>query len=71
MKLFGFTIEVVYRFLGWEKEYNLYKENPIRNPRLYRQIKALWQEIYKLQFSLVDRGLTLSPWRVPGAGGET
>lgn len=46
----------------WDKEYIPNKENT----KIYTGIKEKWQEIYKTQLELVDKGLTQSMWKAPG-----
>lgn len=46
----------------WERVYTPNSENT----KLYEKIKLEWQEAYRVQLSLVDRGLTQSMWRAPG-----
>jgi autoinducer 2 (AI-2) kinase len=48
--------------VNWEKEI----EPNMENHRRYAKIKDKWQEIYKEQLKLVDRGLTTSMWKAPG-----
>lgn len=50
------------KLVVWEKEYlpNL------ENTKLYDGIKLKWQEVYKKQLELVDKGLTNSMWKAPG-----
>lgn len=46
----------------WEKEYI----PSMSNHKKYQEIKVQWQEAYKTQLDLVDRGLTSSMWKAPG-----
>jgi autoinducer 2 (AI-2) kinase len=46
----------------WDKEYVPHSENYEK----YQDIQKQWQEVYKSQLSLVDRGLTTSMWKAPG-----
>ncbi|NOZ90439.1 MAG: autoinducer-2 kinase [Epsilonproteobacteria bacterium] len=46
----------------WDREY----EPDMQNHKRYNKIKDKWQEIYKTQLELVDRGLTNSMWKAPG-----
>ncbi len=46
----------------WDKEY---LPNP-ENLSQYNEIKKRWEEVYKNQLILVDRGLTTSMWKAPG-----
>jgi len=46
----------------WQKEYLPNSSNF----KEYAHIKKRWQEIYKNQLSLVDKGLTESMWKAPG-----
>ena len=46
----------------WEKEYLPNKDNF----ETYQQIKKRWEEVYKSQLILVERGLTQSMWKAPG-----
>ncbi|NOR55346.1 MAG: autoinducer-2 kinase, partial [Sulfurovum sp.] len=48
--------------VSWEKEYQPNKDNLQR----YQDIQRQWQEVYKNQLGLVDRGLTESMWKAPG-----
>ena len=46
----------------WDKEYTPNE----KNKTLYDEIKIKWQELYKSQLELVDKGLTQSMWKAPG-----
>jgi autoinducer 2 (AI-2) kinase len=46
----------------WDKEYLPNMENK----KLYDAIKIKWQEVYKTQLDLVDRGISTSMWKAPG-----
>jgi len=46
----------------WERVYEPNRENS----KLYESIKERWQEVYKVQLALVDKGLTQSMWKAPG-----
>ncbi len=46
----------------WEKEYT----PSMQNHKMYQEIKEQWQEAYKTQLELVDRGVTSSMWQAPG-----
>ena len=46
----------------WQKEYIPNSSNF----KEYANIKKRWQEVYKNQLSLVDKGLTESMWKAPG-----
>ena len=46
----------------WDKEYL----PNIENKKLYDELKIKWQEVYKTQLDLVDKGLTTSMWKAPG-----
>ncbi len=46
----------------WEKEYM----PSMANHKKYQEIKKQWQEAYKVQLELVDRGVTSSMWSAPG-----
>lgn len=50
------------QLVSWDKEYLPNKNNT----SIYNDIKNRWQEIYKVQLKLVDRGLTESMWKAPG-----
>ena len=50
------------RLVSWDKEYVSKSENTLT----YNGIKEQWQEVYKTQLNLVDRGLTNSMWKAPG-----
>ncbi len=47
----------------WE---NIYSPNR-KNYRVYQEIKENWKTVYENQLTLVDRGLTASMWKAPGA----
>jgi len=38
----------------------------MQNHKLYQTITKEWQEVYKEQLRLVDKGLTKSMWKAPG-----
>jgi len=50
------------RLVVWDREYIPNKQNH----QIYNSIKEQWQEVYKEQLKLVDRGLTNSMWKAPG-----
>ncbi len=50
------------RLVRWDREYT---PNP-KNYRAYQALQKKWQEVYKNQLTLVDRGLTKSMWKAPG-----
>ena len=50
------------RLVKWDREI----EPNMDNHQKYSDIKEQWQEIYKEQLKLVDRGLTTSMWKAPG-----
>jgi autoinducer 2 (AI-2) kinase len=50
------------KLVVWDKEYLPNMENK----KLYDEIKVKWQEVYKTQLELVDKGLTQSMWQAPG-----
>lgn len=54
--------EVAESHVEWKRVYE-----PNRNNReLYREMGERWEEAYKVQLLLVDRGITTSMWRAPG-----
>jgi len=50
------------KLVKWEREYLPNKQNHKR----YQTIAKEWQEVYKEQLRLVDKGLTKSMWKAPG-----
>ncbi len=46
----------------WNKTY----EPNLDNTKLYEKVKQKWQEAYKEQLKLVDKGITNSMWKAPG-----
>ena len=56
------SIEEASDLVKWDREY----EPDMQNHKKYNKIKDKWQEIYKAQLELVDRGLTNSMWKAPG-----
>ena len=54
--------KAVQRLVVWDREYIPNKQNH----QIYNSIKEQWQEVYKEQLKLVDRGLTNSMWKAPG-----
>lgn len=46
----------------WEKVY----EPNAGNKKIYDALKVKWQEAYKTQLELVDKGITKSMWKAPG-----
>ncbi len=50
------------RLVVWEKEYFPNMDNF----KIYQDISKKWQEVYKEQLKLVDRGLVESMWEAPG-----
>lgn len=54
--------EASVNLVQWEKEI----EPNMENHKKYSNIKEKWQEVYKTQLELVDRGLTTSMWKAPG-----
>jgi len=57
--LYNSIEEVSKELVKWDREV----EPNMENYQKYNQIKEKWQEIYKEQLKLVDRGLTESMWR--------
>jgi autoinducer 2 (AI-2) kinase len=49
------------KLVKWEREV----EPNMQNYQRYNDIKHKWQEVYKAQLELVDRGLTTSMWKAP------
>jgi autoinducer 2 (AI-2) kinase len=60
--IYGNILEASNNIVKWEKEI----EPNMENYQKYSDIKEKWQEIYKAQLELVDRGLTNSMWKAPG-----
>jgi autoinducer 2 (AI-2) kinase len=54
--------EVAKELVVWDKTV----EPNLDNYAKYQEIKEIWQEVYKEQLKLVDRGLTTSMWRAAG-----
>lgn len=54
--------EVAESHVEWKQVY----EPNMDNRALYQEMGEKWQEAYKVQLSLVDRGITTSMWRAPG-----
>lgn len=54
--------EVAESHVEWKSVY----EPNMKNRALYQEIAQQWQEAYKVQLSLVDRGITTSMWKAPG-----
>ena len=50
------------KLVQWEREYSPNYENY----RIYKNLQQQWQEVYKIQLELVDKGLTQSMWKAPG-----
>ena len=48
--------------VGWSKEYSPNMDNHQK----YKNIRKKWEEIYRAQLELVNRGLTNSMWSAPG-----
>lgn len=55
-------IDVSKKLVVWERAYVPNPENTLK----YQAIKEQWQEVYKSQLALADRGITHSMWRAPG-----
>jgi len=60
--IYGNILEASTNIIQWEKEI----EPNMENYQKYIDIKEKWQDIYKAQLELVDRGLTNSMWKAPG-----
>ncbi|MDD5717218.1 MAG: autoinducer-2 kinase [Sulfuricurvum sp.] len=59
---YGSIAEVARSHVEWKREYT-----PDATHRaLYQEMAEKWKEAYKVQLSLVDRGITTSMWRAPG-----
>ena len=54
--------EAATSLVQWKKSY----EPNVENQAIYADIAAKWQEAYRAQLSLVDRGVTESMWKAPG-----
>ena len=50
------------KLVHWDREYYPNKDNY----RIYQNLQKKWQEVYKSQLELVDKGLTQSMWKAPG-----
>lgn len=48
--------------IAWSRSY---EPNPTHHTR-YQEVAKTWQEVYRAQRNLVDRGLTTSMWKAPG-----
>ncbi len=62
MGIYSSIEEASANIVQWEKEL----EPNMENYQKYGDIKDKWQEVYKAQLELVDRGLTNSMWKAPG-----
>jgi len=62
MGIYSSIEEASVNLVQWEKEI----EPNMKNYQKYSDIKEKWQEVYKAQLELVDRGLTNSMWKAPG-----
>jgi autoinducer 2 (AI-2) kinase len=62
MGIYNSIEEASTNIVQWEKEL----EPNMQNYQKYGDIKDKWQEIYKAQLELVDKGLTNSMWKAPG-----
>jgi len=62
MGIYSSIEEASTNIVQWEKEL----EPNMENYQKYGDIKDKWQEVYKAQLELVDRGLTNSMWKAPG-----
>ena len=62
MGIYSSIEEASANIVQWEKEL----EPNMQNYQKYGDIKDKWQEVYKAQLELVDRGLTNSMWKAPG-----
>jgi len=60
--IYSSVAEASKELVQWEREL----EPNMQNHQQYQEIKEQWQEIYKAQLELVDRGLVSSMWRAPG-----
>ena len=60
--IFSSIEEASEKLVVWEKEYLPNSSNF----KEYANIKKRWQEVYKSQLNLVDKGLTESMWKAPG-----
>lgn len=59
---YGSIAEVAESHVEWKKVY----EPDMKNRAFYQEMGEKWQEAYKVQLSLVDRGITTSMWKAPG-----
>lgn len=59
---YGSIAEVAMSHVEWQREY----EPHMANRLLYQELAEKWKEAYKVQLSLVDRGITTSMWKAPG-----
>ena len=62
MGIYSSIEEASANIVQWEKEL----EPNMEDYQKYGDIKDKWQEVYKAQLELVDRGLTNSMWKAPG-----
>jgi len=61
MGIYSSIEEASDNIVKWEKEI----EPNMKNYQKYSDIKKRWEEIYKSQLELVDRGLTEAMWKAP------
>ena len=50
------------KLVGWSKEYTPNMDNHSK----YKKLRIKWEEVYKSQLELVDKGLITSMWSAPG-----
>ncbi len=50
------------KLVRWQREYTPNQDNY----RVYQVLQKKWQDIYKSQLKLVEKGLTKSMWKAPG-----
>lgn len=60
--LFNDLRQVSSVWVKWDKTYTPNE----KNKKTYDDLKIKWQELYKTQLDLVDKGLTTSMWKAPG-----
>ena len=56
------VVKATERLVVWDKEYIPNHENHEK----YGSLQKHWEEVYRQQLELVDRGLTQSMWKAPG-----
>jgi autoinducer-2 kinase len=60
--LYDSTAQIAKELVVWDKEI----EPNMQNYAKYQDVAQKWQEAYKMQLTLVDKGITTSMWKAPG-----